>query len=147
MQLCRPFNVFGYDFMLVETASEEASSSTVPVNLSEVPGDGGRSCYTVDGGVDVKLIEINSSPAVADKLLPRFVENLIELVVDRSFPPDLVEEEKSCGRDTEEAVPGEEEELDAGTDEHEHERSSSSAMFPEAFIKVYSSGEDSCETV
>jgi hypothetical protein len=42
--------------------------------------------YEVRGGVDVRLIEINSSPAVADKLLPRFVDNLIQVVIDKNFP-------------------------------------------------------------
>jgi hypothetical protein len=37
-------------------------------------------------GVDVWLIEINSSPALAEHLLPTFVDRLIERVIDPHFP-------------------------------------------------------------
>jgi hypothetical protein len=35
----------------------------------------------------VWLIEVNSSPAVADKLLPAMTEDLIGLIIDPIFPP------------------------------------------------------------
>lgn len=60
----RSFAVFGYDFMLTE--KEDASD------------------------VDVWLIEINSSPAVAEKLLPMFATKVIELAID----PILEEEDQ-----------------------------------------------------
>jgi len=100
----RAFNVFGYDFMLTE-AREDAGDS---------PGS----------EVGVYLLEINSSPAVADKLLPRFVDNLIALVVDRNFPPDQSDDGNVCG-----------ESVVAPLDE---DVSLSNGKFPEAFITIYS---------
>ena len=41
--------------------------------------------------VDVWLIEINSSPAVAEKLLPMFATKVIELAID-----PILDEERDC---------------------------------------------------
>jgi tubulin--tyrosine ligase len=60
------FNVFGYDFML----SKEWDSEKGKENIK------------------VWLIEINSSPAVAEDLLEDFVEDLLEVVVDPFYQPD-----------------------------------------------------------
>lgn len=92
--------MFGYDFMLIESNDESAvglglsaerEASRCGSHGNEVNrGDKSNEEeyeYEVRGGVDVRLIEINSSPAVADKLLPRFVDNLIQVVVDKNFPP------------------------------------------------------------
>jgi tubulin--tyrosine ligase len=72
----RAFNVFGYDFML----SKELTSAGA---LQEE--------------VKVWLIEINSSPAVAEDLLEDFVEDLLALVVDPFFPPEEEEQEEEEG--------------------------------------------------
>lgn len=64
----RSFGVFGYDFMLTESMTPPV---VIPTNaLNEV---------------DVWLIEVNSSPAVAEKLLPIFAQKLIELAIDSIF--------------------------------------------------------------
>lgn len=50
--------------------------------------------------VDVWLIEINSSPAVAEKLLPVFAKKLIELAIDSVFDrEDSLEEEGTISSD------------------------------------------------
>ena len=65
----KAFNVFGYDFML-------SKDHDVSVNKESIK---------------VWLIEVNSSPAVAEDLLNDFVDDLLEIVIDPAFPPDVDE--------------------------------------------------------
>jgi hypothetical protein len=47
-------------------------------------------------GVDVWLIEINSSPAVAERLLPMFAENLIKVAIDPAvFFPEAASDQEA----------------------------------------------------
>lgn len=77
---CRSFAVFGYDFMLTE--KENTSDGTE--GLSDV---------------DVWLIEINSSPAVAEKLLPMFATKVIELAIDPILDEEGCDQEQRECRD------------------------------------------------
>lgn len=65
----RSFAVFGYDFMLTKKESNS--------NLNHIDD------------IDVWLIEINSSPAVAEKLLPIFAEKLVKYAIDSIYPEDV----------------------------------------------------------
>ena len=125
--------MFGYDFMLVESgeAADTPSPDSPAANATLSCDD---SSYRVHGRVDVKLLEINSSPAVAEKLMPRFVENLMEVVVDRIFPPDEISgnEESSLDTNTTSTAPGAGGETALSCTERE-----GVALFPERFIKVY----------
>jgi tubulin--tyrosine ligase len=43
--------------------------------------------FMVDTDYNVTLIEVNSSPAVAEKLLPKLTEDLVQIVFDSAYPP------------------------------------------------------------
>jgi hypothetical protein len=100
--------VFGYDFMLTESGPPQGPGSTLPPVINPPPSCGSLS--TPLQGVDVWLIEINSSPAIAEKLLPLFAKNLIRVAIDPLFintdqetsdptpsPPLHSESERSVG--------------------------------------------------
>ena len=42
--------------------------------------------FMVTDDYKVSLIEVNSSPAVAEKLLPKLTEDLVEIVFDAQYP-------------------------------------------------------------
>jgi tubulin--tyrosine ligase len=43
--------------------------------------------FMVDTDYNVTLIEVNSSPAVAEKLLPKLSEDLTQIIFDAAYPP------------------------------------------------------------
>ena len=106
----RSFNVFGYDFML----SKEGTGSTTGVSASSKPTSsmvleevaGQKTAAPQEGAQEVKvwLLEVNSSPAVANDLLVDFVQDLLAVVVDPFFPPEEREEGNEAGGSVEREV-------------------------------------------